>query len=294
LASVAWEIVETTNYDLAWQTWGTPSPATEFAMLLANEIITLRLREGNDVAYETLATYSANACFDGDIANDVNRTEPTDPRFVSACLDGRIPLPSDEVCAVSSSASSAATFPPTSSAATFPPAPTTSLPPTPETTVASESLLRNGAPAPWERAAAPSDLGLDALVESLRTDPQLASCPIIWPADDRVRWDGLGEGGPGFVALTLGIDIETPGGSDYGGASLFISGMEPEGFGEAGSGDSIENYTLANGDQAAVSLAESNSIRISIAGSDCVWLFGAGSGFGLEVITESLVTIADG
>jgi hypothetical protein len=297
LSAVVATMMDTQNLQLAQDAWGYPSPATEFALNLYAVLTGVRLQEGFPVAVERLTEYSASACFDGDIANDVTRFIQGEPGFVSACLDGIIPSPGGPVCTTEVSTtvlsrSDAGGHPnqqtqPALGAAPLEPSSATH----PSADEAFLSNLSDGAQAPWQVVATASEVGLDDLVSTMRANSELSACPFLWPLDQLVEWEQSGEGLPGFVTWGLTIYVQTPGGNDYGGVSVWIDGHAP--FDTAfETGADLERYELANGDVLEVAYGEYNEARITLAGTDCVWSFGAGSAEGLDVLADSLVTLA--
>ncbi len=288
MISVVATMLDTGSVQAAQDAWGMPSPATDFAVQLWAMLTTVRLREGVPVAVEQLTEMAAVGCFDGDIANDVTRTELGDGAFVSACLDGIVPQPGAPVCDVTQQAPNdpdvAVPAPATS------PTAVESIPASSEPDVPTESLLNfpDGVP-PWDLSVSAEEAGVVDLVQQIRRDPDLATCPVLWPTDERVTSDGTGEGGPGFANWGLEIAVPTPGGYDFGGAALWRDGLEP--FDTAFSPESLlETEILASGDELTIAYSEYNVARIETP-AGCIWEFGASTGYGLEVVLNSLRSV---
>jgi hypothetical protein len=169
--------------------------------------------------------------------------------------------------------------------------------PTPTTPEAAPALIdderatltfSDGAAAPWSESA--SIAGTDDVVASLRSDAALSACPVIWPTDDLVVYDGLGEGLAGFLTFSFTVNVATPGGVDYGGAAVWIDGAAPTDISYLPWAE-VESYKLANDDIVELAWAESNEARITTP-SGCVWSFQTGSAAGLAVLVASLRTLA--
>jgi hypothetical protein len=296
MSAVVATMLDTQNLQLAQDAWGYPSPATEFALNLYTVLTGVQYQEGIPVAVERLTEYSVSACFDGDIANDVTRINQGESGFVTACLDGIIPTPGDPVCTLATPT----TVLPNSDSDAHPSEQTqpalAEAPLEPSSTTRPSAIrpflsnVSDGAQAPWEVATTASEVGLGDLVSAMRADSDLSGCPLVWPLDPLAEWDGSGEGLPGFRTWGLTIYVETPGGYDYGGASVWVEGQAP--FDTAFEvGVDVKRHELANGDRLEVAYGQYNEARITTAGTNCVWSFGAGSGAGLEVVVNSLVTV---
>jgi hypothetical protein len=258
------------GYNVIIDAFGAQNAAFNAVINLAGTYEAERYRAGADSARSTLVDAIYDVCWDPAVVQAV--TGFTDP----------IPGPpgGDEIV--------------TSPVVTVE-APT--LEPTPTTRAAEPVLIdderailtfSDGAAAPWIESA--SIAGIDGVLASLRSDPALSACPVIWPTDDLVVYDGLGEGLAGFLTFSFSVNVATPGGTDYGGAAVWIDGAAPTDISYPPWAE-VERHTLANDDIVELAWAESNEARITTP-SGCVWSFQTGSAAGLAVLVASLRTLA--